>query len=166
MDKAENDDKSNDNFKTFKTKGRRESRLAGGRGWGIWKNILYLKKFKTLKKGGPGSRLAGGSSPTPSQSSEKTLNEAEIAVSRILTSAFDSMLLLPMIALTSSAGQVFLFWQHAIIAYDCLGEKTLTEAEIAVSMASAVVSMFSAIIAYYCLTSTVGQVFCSPLFRP
>ena len=34
MDKAENDDKSNDNFKTFKTKGRRESRLAGGRGWG------------------------------------------------------------------------------------------------------------------------------------
>ena len=71
--------------------------------------LIFEKKIKTLKKGGPGSRLAGGSSPTPSQSSEKTLNEAEIAVSRILTSAFDSMLLLPMIALTSSAGQVFLF---------------------------------------------------------
>ena len=73
------------------------------------KEYFSFEKFKTLKKGGSGSRLAGGSSPTPSQSSEKTLNEAEIAVSRILTSAFDSMLLLPMIALTSSAGQVFLF---------------------------------------------------------
>ena len=62
------------------------------------KEYFSFEKFKTLKKGGSGSRLAGGSSPTPSQSSEKTLTEAEIAVSRILTSAFDSMLLLPMIA--------------------------------------------------------------------
>ena len=31
MDKVENDDKTIDKFKTFKTKGRPESRLAGGR---------------------------------------------------------------------------------------------------------------------------------------
>ena len=34
MDKAENDDKTNDKFKAFKIKVRPESRLAGGRGWG------------------------------------------------------------------------------------------------------------------------------------
>ena len=49
------------------------------------KEYFTFEKFKTLKKGGPGSRLAGGSSPTPSQSSEKTLTEAEIAVSMTLT---------------------------------------------------------------------------------
>ena len=48
MDKAENDDKSNDNFKTFKTKGRRESRLAGGRGWGGLK--MYLKEYLIFEK--------------------------------------------------------------------------------------------------------------------
>ena len=66
---------------------------GGGGGLKMYlKEYLIFEKNQNFKIGGPGSRLAGGSSPTPSQSSEKTLTEAEIAVSMTLTSAFDSML--------------------------------------------------------------------------
>ena len=44
--------------------------------------IIILDKQKlNNEKGAVASRLGGGTSPTPSQSSEKTLTEAEIAVS-------------------------------------------------------------------------------------
>ena len=58
-----------------------------------WKN-KRKKENLTFKQGGVGSRLGGGASPTPSQSSEKTLTEAEIAVSMIIMM---SMMIMSMI---------------------------------------------------------------------
>ena len=43
--------------------------------------IILDKQKPNNEKGAVASRLGGGTSPTPSQSSEKTLTEAEIAVS-------------------------------------------------------------------------------------
>ena len=65
---------------------------------------LVSKKLKTnLKKGGVGSRLGGGASPTPSQSSEKTLTEAEIAVSisRIMSISMMSICMLMSVSMIS-----------------------------------------------------------------